>query len=229
MTMCGGVLRPIAGAVWIAAALASPAVAQTGGFGQNKVTYESFDWRVYPSPHFDVHYYGQEEIFLEEVVSYAESAYVKMSKALDHELRFRIPMIIYKTHADFEQTNITLQELPEGVGAFAEPFQNRMILPIDLPPKELYELIAHELTHIFQYSIFYEGYLGRALRSQAPQWLMEGMASYLAEDESNIDRMALRDLVVNGILPPVEQLSGLGFYTYRYGHAVFDFIEQEHG
>ncbi len=229
MTLGRGLFWRIPVMVSAVALLVLPARAQTGGFGQNKVTYETFDWKVYPSPHFDVHYYGQEEIFLEEVVSYAESAYLKISKALDHELRFRVPLVIYKTHADFEQTNITLEELPEAVGAFAEPFQNRMILPIDLPPKELYELIAHELTHIFQFSIFYEGYLGRALRSQAPQWLMEGMASYMAEDESNVDRMALRDLVVNGILPPIEGLSGLGFYTYRYGHAVFDFIESEHG
>jgi Tol biopolymer transport system component len=229
MTLRRGLFWRIPAVLCAVAFLALPARAQTGGFGQNKVTYETFDWKVYPSPHFDVHYYGQEEIFLEEVVSYAESAYLKISKALDHELRFRVPLVIYKTHADFEQTNITLEELPEAVGAFAEPFQNRMILPIDLPPRELYELIAHELTHIFQFSIFYEGYLGRALRSQAPQWLMEGMASYMAEDESNVDRMALRDLVVNGILPPIEGLSGLGFYTYRYGHAVFDFIEHQHG
>ena len=35
----------------------------------------------------------------------------------------------------------------EGVGAFAEPFRNRMLLPIDDPPDRLYGLIAHELTH----------------------------------------------------------------------------------
>ena len=54
------------------------------------------------------------------------------------------------------------------MAAFAEPVQYRMVLPIDLPPDKLYQLIAHELVHIFQYSIFYEGYLGRALRSRPP-------------------------------------------------------------
>ena len=206
-----------------------PGTAWAQGFGQNKITYEQFDWKVYPSPHFDVHYYPEEEIFLEEVVSYAESAYLQISKKLDHELRVRVPLVIYKTHADFEQTNITLSELPQGVAAFAEPIQNRMVLPIDLPPSELYELIAHELAHIFQYSIFYEGYVGRALRSNAPTWLMEGMASYLAEDEDNLDRMALRDAVVNNILPPVQALNVLSFLTYRYGHAIFDYMEREHG
>jgi hypothetical protein len=208
------------------ASIAAPAGAQ---FGQNKISYETFDWQVYRAPHFDVHYYPAMEPFLEEVVSYAESSYLKISKDLDHELRFRVPLVVYKTHGEFQLTNITLAELPDGVGAFAEPVQYRMVLPIDMPPDELYKLISHELVHIFQYSIFYEGYLGRALRARPPTWLMEGMASYLAEDENNLDRMAIRDAVVNNIMPRLEELNVLSFLTYRYGHAIFDFIEQEHG
>ncbi len=211
----------------VAALAAAPAQAQQ--FGQNKVTYERFEWKVYPSPHFDIHYYGPDEAFLQEVVSYAESAYLGMSRDLDHELRFRVPLIVYRNHAEFSQTNITMDELPEAVGAFAEPVQNRMVVPLDQPPDRLYSLIAHELTHIFQYSIFFEGYLGRALRSNPPAWIMEGMASYLARDEDSIDRMVMRDAVVANLLPPIQDLSYPTFLAYRYGHAIFDFIEKEHG
>ena len=198
-------------------------------FGKNKVTYERFDWQVYKSPHFDIHYYPSVEPFLEQVVSYAESAYVDLSSALDHELRFRVPLVIYKTHGEFLNTNITLAELPEAVAAFAEPVQYRMVLPIDGPPDELYKLINHELVHIFEFSMFYEGYLGRALRSNPPTWLIEGLASYLADDESTLDQMVIRDGVVNNNLPPIQSLNRVTFLTYRYGHAVFDYIEQEHG
>ncbi len=210
-------------------AAAPEAVAQYGGFGQNKIAYEAFTWKVYPSPHFDIYYYGAEEQLLDDVVSYAESAYLRISKELDHELRFRVPLIVYKTHGEFEQTNITLEELSEAVGAFAEPVQNRMVIPIDQPPDRLYAIISHEMTHIFQYSIFFEGYLGRALRASPPLWLMEGMASYLASDEDDLDRMVIRDAVVNNVLPPIQSLDVLSFLTYRYGHAVFDFIEKEYG
>lgn len=206
--------------------LSAPAWAQ---FGKNKITYQNFAWKVYASPHFNIHYYPETEPFLEEIVSDAESAYLHISKALDHELRFRVPLVVYKTHGEFQQTNITLSDVGEGVGAFAEPVQNRMVLPIDLPPDKLYQLMAHELTHIFEYSLFYDGYLGRALRSNPPTWLMEGLASYLAADEDNLDRMAIRDAVVNGQLPTIESLNVVTFLTYRYGHAIFDFIEQEYG
>jgi WD40 repeat protein len=219
-------------AVTLAASSAgvAPALAQAYTyFGQNKIAYDDFRWKVYKAPHFDIYYYPESEPFLDDVVSDAESAYVRLSKELDHELRFRIPMIIYKTHGEFEETNITLEELPEAVGAFAEPIQNRMVLPIDQPPDKLYKLISHELTHIFQYSLFFEGYVGRALRARIPTWLVEGMASYFGQDEDNLDRMAIRDAVVNNYIPPLEYLDQLSYLNYRFGHAVFDYMEKEYG
>ncbi len=216
-------------AVGFASANAVRAQLFDSGFGQNKIAYERFDFRVYKSPHFDVHYYPEEEPFLEDIVAYAESAYDYLSRAFDHELRWRVPLIVYKTHAEFQQTNVQLSEIPESTLAFAEPLQNRMVLPIDFPPDFLYKVIVHELTHIFEFSMFFEGNLGRALRSQPPLWLFEGLASYMAQDETNLDRMVVRDAVVNNVLPPIEQLDVSSFFAYRYGHALFDYIEQEHG
>ncbi len=209
---------------------AHPAMAQYYRvFGQNKIAYDNFHWKVYKSPHFDVYFYPESQPFLDEVVSDAESAYVRLSKELDHELRFRIPMVIYKTHGEFEETNVVLEELPEAVGAFAEYVQNRIVLPIDQPPDKLYKLISHELTHIFQYSLFFEGYLGRALRARIPIWLVEGMASYFGQDEESLDRMVIRDAVVNNFIPPIQAFDSLSYLSYRFGHAVFDFIEQDYG
>jgi hypothetical protein len=218
-------------ALFILAALAltafpSPAAAQ---FSQPKVTYKRFDWKVYKSPHFDIYYYTEEEAFLEQMVSFAESAYLKISEDLDHQLSHRVPLIYYKTHPEFEQTNITLQEIPEAVGAFAEPMQKRMVLPIDLAPDQVYALLAHELVHIFEYDILFADKLGRTIRARPPLWIMEGLASFLAEDEDSFDQMVIRDAVVHSIVPRIEQLNVLSFLTYRFGNAVFTFIESRWG
>ena len=67
----------------------------------------NFDERKLASdPEYRQRYMQAEEKFLEEIVSFAESAYLKLSTEFDHELKDRIPMIVYKTHAEFEQTNI---------------------------------------------------------------------------------------------------------------------------
>ncbi|HXI02200.1 MAG TPA: hypothetical protein VNI57_03400 [Candidatus Saccharimonadales bacterium] len=211
-----------------AAASTGPARAQ-GYFGQNKVHYRTFDWHVYKAPHFDVYYYPDSEPFLEQVVSYAESAYLYLSRALDHEPKFRIPLIYYRTHAEFEQTNVSLYEIPESELAFAEPIEHRVVLPIDQPPDKLYAIMVHELTHIFEFSILFQDSLGRALRSGAPLWLMEGLAEHMARSDDSLSTMIIRDAVINGLVPPITKVQGLTFLTYRFGEAAFDFIEKEWG
>lgn len=212
----------------IALVLVAPAGLAQYGFGQNKITYKRFDWKVYRSPHFDIHYYDAVAPQLQQLVSLAESAYLDVSKALDHEVKDRIPLLLYATHADFEQTNVILEEIDQGVGAFAEPFSNRMVVPVDNPSDFQFSLIKHELTHIFEYDILFAGSLRRTLRARPPFWLMEGLASYVGDDEDTFAQMVIRDGVVNNLVPSVRQLTG-GYLSYRYGHAVFDFMASEWG
>lgn len=199
------------------------------GRGKNKIPYEHFDWKVYQSPHFDIFYYEEEAHLLEGVADLAEAAYEANSKTIQHEVEFRIPLVIFKSHEEFEQTNIFPGFLPKYVGAFAEPFQSRMVLPVDLPPEELYELLRHEMTHIFQYDMLFNNKISTIMRANAPTWLIEGMASYVADDEDNFARMVLRDAAINSNFRTLAQFSGQSYLAYRVGHAAFDFMEQEWG
>lgn len=197
-------------------------------FGKNKVQWRYFDWRIYESPHFKVYYYPEVEEHLQKVVSFAESAYDSLSRAFDYQVGEPTTLIFYATHSEFEQNNIIVGFIPEGIGAFASPVRHRMVLPIDMPDPELMALIRHELTHIFQYHILFGG--GRVEGVNAPPtWFMEGMASYMAKDETARDRMFLRDAVVNDAVPPISRVNVQGFFAYRFGHAVFDFIEERWG
>lgn len=213
----------------VALSLASLPAARARGEGQNKIVYDSFDWSIYPSTHFRVYHYSREAEALTKVVSMAESAYDELSRRLNYQIPKPIPLIFYATHAEFEQNNVILNFIPEGVGAFAEAARNRMVLPIDLPDEQLQKLIQHELTHIFQYEILYGGRLGRALTGGAPTWFIEGMASYYADDEDDKDKIFLRDAVNSDLIPPISRVDIRGYVAYRYGHAVFDFIEAEWG
>src|SRR5262249_51645982 len=140
-----------------------------------------------------------------------------------------INIIFYATHADFEQTNTDLNFISEGVGAYALPSRNRMVLPVDQPDAKLQQLIAHELTHVFQFEMLFGGNYLRALTTSAPHWFTEGMASYFGKDEDNKDRMVLRDAVLSDRVPEIAQKGIFGFFAYRFGHAVFDFIAAEWG
>src|SRR5262249_41479557 len=150
-------------------------------FGKNKIQYRDFQWQIYHSPHFDVYYYKDEEPHLQKVVSFAESGYDQLSREFNFQIKDPVPLIFYATHSAFEQNNIILNFIPEGVGAFASPARFRMVLPIDLPDGELMQLLLHELTHIFQYHMLFQGSLAKAVATTPPTWFMEGMASYMAK------------------------------------------------
>ena len=161
------------------ATLGTPALAQTPFvpyFGKNEVRYDSFKWQIYTTDHFEIYYYPETEQHLERVAGYAESAYQKLSSELKHDLAFKIPLLIFKTQSEFQQQNVIPGAVSEGVAAFAEPTRNRMLLPVDEPPDQLYRLITHELTHIFEFDI-----IPRSLvRRTVPLWVDEGLADYMA-------------------------------------------------
>jgi hypothetical protein len=202
--------------------------AEALAFGKNKIVYDEFTWHIYRSTHFDVYYYEEAAGSLQKVVSFAESAYDDLSRKLNFQISKRIPLIYYATHSDFEQTNVILMFIPEGVGAFAEPARNRMVLPIDMPDDKLLQLITHELTHIFEYEILFQGRLGKEITARPPTWIMEGLASFMAQDEDAKDRMVLRDAVVNDQIPSITR-NVTGYFAYRFGHSVFRFIVDQWG
>src|SRR5260370_35538007 len=88
-------------------------------FGKNKVKYDNFAWRVYKSPHFEVYYYPEFEQHLARLVSYLESAYLKLSTGLKHDLSHPVPAILSNTNSHFHKTNPFPSFVPEELLASA--------------------------------------------------------------------------------------------------------------
>jgi hypothetical protein len=211
---------------------ASLATAQTSMvpyFGKNRIHYDTFQWYIYTTDHFEIYYYPAIEQHLERIASYAESAYQQISADLKHDLSAKVPLIIFKTHSEFEQENIA-GAATEGVGAFAEPFRQRIVMPIDDPPDRLYGLIVHELTHQFEFDIIPQGLIRRSV----PLWVNEGLSDYERGQWEPLDLMAVRDAAVADIIPKMTELEEYGGggpsrLIYNLGHAVFEFIEAKFG
>ncbi|MEO8520260.1 MAG: hypothetical protein ABI603_02790 [Acidobacteriota bacterium] len=198
-------------------------------YGKNRIRYNDFKWKIYTTDHFEIYYYPEVEPQLERVTSYAESAYQQVSSDLKHDLAFKVPLVLYKTQSEFQQQNIEPGELPEGVLAFAEPYRDRMVLPIDEPSDALYRLITHELTHIFEFDIIPRSLLRRGL----PLWVDEGLSDYMTGYWQPFDLMSVRDAAIADIVPSMSDFQGVQFadgrLPYNLGHAAFDFIESRWG
>src|SRR5438045_5332708 len=140
----------------IALAILSLLVVPAAFAQQNKIVYDKFNWNVYHATHFDIYFYDDEKQSLQRVTDTAESAYDDLSRKFNFQISKKIPLIYYHTHSPFEQTNVDLNFIPEGVGAFAEPAKKRMVIQIVTTDEKLQELVQHELTHVFDYELLFK-------------------------------------------------------------------------
>ena len=219
-------------------AVLSPCIAWSQSFGKNKITGQRFDWHIHRTEHFDIHYYPSEAKLVPIMAAIAEEAYEKHSEDFEHELQGRTPLILYKSHKDFQETNIILQELHEGIGGFAELFKHRIVIPFTGSLEAFREVIFHELIHIFQYDIIYQKphariYSGEFLYSP-PIWFIEGMADYFAEDNDAIGEMVIRDASMTNNVVPLPQLHNFNrlsspFIGYKLGQLAVAYLTETYG
>jgi Tol biopolymer transport system component len=204
-------------------------------FGKNRVLYEKFPWKTYPTEHFQLHFYTDNLEALKNLASVCESAYRKVSRELKHELRKPVPILYYTTFTDFEQSNVF--DVSEGIMGVSEPVLQRIGLHGDLPLDGLQVLIDHELTHIFQFDILW-GNQGRALYalSQPPLWTFEGLSELNTGTWSPWSVLILRDAVFCDRVPEFSDSGDLvSRYplprepAYDFGHAIYEYLKETYG
>ncbi|MFI5369967.1 MAG: BamA/TamA family outer membrane protein [Candidatus Eisenbacteria bacterium] len=202
-------------------------------FGQNKVQYRVFDWRYLSSDHFDVYYYGDLDSLALRVLDLAEKANGYLSVRMGHQLSNKVPIILYGSHNEFSQTNVTQELLTGSTGGFTEVYRNRVVLPFTGSYEDLRHVVVHELTHAFMFDMLYNGAASSMIARQAffapPLWFAEGMAEYysLGLDDPNM-RVYVRDGALNDQLPPLEYAGGY-VGVYKQGQAVLGYLVDRFG
>jgi len=208
-------------------------VAQSFGFGKNRVQYNQFDWRFIQSDHFDVYYYDAKNYYLAEFSAYSlEAAYEQLRKDFRHEIADRIQVIIYASHSEFSETNVVPLPIDaQGIGGVTDKFKNRITMPFQGDFAEFRRVLHHELIHAVINDMFYGGTIQSIIQNDIqlvfPLWFEEGLAEFMALGwDSNTD-MFIRDAVMNTYLPPIPQLGG--YFAYRGGQAMWYYISEEYG
>jgi Tol biopolymer transport system component len=202
-------------------------------FGKNKVQYRKFDWKYIQTNHFDIYFYDKAgENLAKFSAQVCEDALQQIEDHWRYKINNRIPIIIYLSHNDFQQTNVVSEYLPEGVGGVTELFKNRVNVPYEGDWEKFRHVLHHELVHAVINDKFYGGTLQSLMtnnvRFYMPIWMNEGLAEYESLHGYNIETdMFIRDAVIGGYLPSLEELNG--YMAYRGGQAFYWYVEQNYG
>ncbi|TVP74465.1 MAG: tolB protein precursor, partial [Gemmatimonadales bacterium] len=142
MRRAGRVIVPLLGLLFLV-----PVAADAQYFGRNKVQYDDFEFRVLPTSHFDIHFYGDSEAVVEDLARMSERWYERFARLFQHEFDEPKPLIFYADHPDFQQTNTVSGMLSEGVGGLAESLKNRVVMPISSSYASTDHVLGHEIVH----------------------------------------------------------------------------------
>lgn len=214
-------------AVLVSAASSGPRPAHAQ-FGQNKVQYETFRWRMLKTEHVRLYHYGISEETAGDAARIAEAGYAGIAQLIGHDVSEPIPLLLYASPNHFRQTNAVSGIIEEGTGGVTESFRNRVILPFTGSYAQLAHVMTHEVMHAFQFDLLAGGIFG--VRSAPPLWSIEGMAEFVSVGHDPFTDMWVRDALRHDKLPTLRQLGGVGdIRVYRMGQAVWTFIGDEYG
>ena len=204
----------------------APSVVGAQYFGRNKVQYQTFDFRVLSTQHYDLHYYPAESLATADAARMAERWYSRLSGIIRQNFNKK-PLVFYADHPDFEQTNVISGFIDQSTGGVTESGRNRVVMPFTGIYQENDHVLGHEMVHVFQYDIAENptsgGYQGL---NQLPLWLIEGMAEYLSVGrEDPHTAMWMRDAALRNDLPSIKKLTtDPRYFPYRYGQALWAYI-----
>ena len=203
-------------------------------FGANKVQYESFDFQILRTEHFDIYHYPEERTAAQLAGRMAERWYARLSRLLNYEMTSRQPIVLYANRPHFEQTNALQGLQGEGTGGATEVFKRRVVLPFAAGLAETDHVLGHEIVHAFQFAITGEGRSvqtgGYPTALGLPLWFIEGMAEYLSVGpEDPHTAMWMRDGIQNKLPTISEMRDPYRWFPYRYGQAFWAWVGGTYG
>ncbi|MEK7721421.1 MAG: hypothetical protein AAB359_03425, partial [Elusimicrobiota bacterium] len=205
---------------------------------ESKVIVKDFEWKIYATAHFDIHYYPGSEPWLTYASGVLEEAYRRETAELNPGLAKRIPFFLYGTINDMQQSGIA--DVSDGVGGLTEPFKDRFMVWSDGSKGWLKNVIEHELAHEMQFSVLVDGFWksARILKTYVyPLWMMEGIAEYeTGNSDLALERMYVRDAALSGSMLRLERLNQFAHLkphqttlAYKTGAQAIRFLAGQYG
>jgi hypothetical protein len=194
-------------------------------WGIKKPRYDQFDWERFESDHFDFYTYPRGQKILQKTIQYFEEEYAHNNEIFGVDNRFekKIPVVVYQTRRDFEQSSIVDGPIPEGLGGLTELFGwKRVTFPFEGQAYKFEHVAKHEATHVFQ--------IAKKAR-RLPLWFIEGSAETNSIYWDVDAEMVIRDAFINGFFYNIQELGQIQgtWLMYKIGNFISNLMWEEYG
>jgi hypothetical protein len=207
--------------------------AQAQYFGQNKARYKTFGFKILQSPHFEMYNYFNNPEMSKRIIVNSEHWYKLHQEVFKTAFAEPNPLIIYKTHPDFQETTAISGQISEGTGGVTEGLKNRVVMPVMYSHRQTDHVLGHELVHAFQYHSMITGDSTTiANMGNLPLFLVEGLAEYMSIGKVDAHTaLWMRDGVLNNDLPTIKDLvtKEYKYFPYRWGQAFWAYVAGTYG
>lgn len=155
-------------------------------FGQNRMQYGRFEWSFLRSENYDAFFYSGGRELATYSIKFAENNIQELEKILDHRLGGRIEIICYNTLSDYKQGNFGLEDINLNTGGYTQVVNNRVLVYFNGDHADLDRQLKEGLALVLLNELLYGGNLQERIQNAAflnlPQWYLQGLVSYLAQD-----------------------------------------------
>src|SRR5690606_11094608 len=144
--------------------------------------YKSLKFNVYETPHFNLHYYLENDTLVRWLARESELRYELHQQLFRDTFLRKNPIILYPIHPDFQPKTTVQGENGVGTVGVTEALKTRVVMPVMQINHQTRHVLGHGLVHAFQYRVLMEGGDSTRLENigNIPLWIVEVMAEYFS-------------------------------------------------
>lgn len=200
-------------------------------FGQNRVQYHTTEWSYYDSQHFVTYFYQGGFDLGKFVSTYAERNLNEIESILEYRISHKIQIMVYHNISDAKQTNIGIYLPDINTGGITKVINNKMFVYFDGNHQHLARQIKAGIAKILIQNMLsgenIQEYLQNAVLLNLPNWFLNGLESYIAEEWNTEYDIKLKQFIEQNKFLNFNKLS-TDEATFA-GHALWHYISQTNG
>lgn len=206
-------------------------------FGQNRIQYRSFNWKVFETEHFRIYHYDRSGKDLARYVAeQAESDVAQIEQQTKFKIKEIFHIILYNTYDEYRQTNVGRkndmnQIRSSETGSFDAP-DDRIVVYFNGIHTDLREQIREGLSRALLSKKIKGGSLGKMAVNSAkvdlPAWLEAGYIDYTSQGWTETTDKAWKGWMETNPRSSLHQLSESVHGTLA-GQAFWKYIAERYG